>query len=249
MSKENTRWSSKQLRRIAGIWCIEESMRILLIEDYRPLRQSLTKGLREAGFAVDVTGDGEEGLWYATGNEYDVIILDLMLPGMDGLSILRKLRAKGRQCHVLILTAKDTLQDRITGLDLGADDYLVKPFEFKELLARVRALLRRSYRKKNPQIKIKDLRIDLTTQRVWRGHEEIQLTPREYALLEYLAMRVGETVSRMDIWEHVYEFNSSALSNVVDVYIGYLRKKIERPGRPPLIHTVRGRGYTLGAQL
>lgn len=223
-------------------------MRLLLIEDYRPLQQSLTKGLREAGFAVDTTRDGQEGLWYAMGNEYDVIILDLMLPGMDGLSILRKLRTNDRQSHVLILTAKDTLQDRIKGLNLGADDYLVKPFAFKELLARVRALLRRSYRKKNPRIKIQDLRIDLTTQRLWRGREEIQLTPREYALLKYLAMRAGETVSRTDIWEHVYEFNSSASSNVVDVYIGYLRKKIEQPGKPPLIHTVRGRGYILGAQ-
>lgn len=223
-------------------------MRLLLIEDYRPLQQSLTKGLREAGFAVDTTGDGEEGLWYAMGSDYDVIILDLMLPGMDGLKILKKLRAKGRQSHVLILTAKDTLEDRVTGLDLGADDYLVKPFKFRELLARVRALLRRSYRKKNPRIKVQDLQIDLTTQRVWRGQEEIKLTPREYALLEYLAMRAGQTVSRTDIWEHVYEFNSSASSNVVDVYIGYLRKKIDQPGKPPLIYTVRGRGYTLGAQ-
>ena len=223
-------------------------MRLLVIEDYRPLQQSLTKGLREAGFAVDATGDGQEGLWYAMSNDYDVIILDLMLPGMDGLEILKKLRAKGRQSHILILTAKDTLQDRVTGLDLGADDYLVKPFEFKELLARVRALLRRAYRQKNPQIKIRDLRIDLTTQRVWRGHEEIQLTPREYALLEYLAMRLGQTVSRTDIWEHVYEFNSSASSNVVDVYIGYLRRKIEHPGEPLLICTLRGRGYVLGAQ-
>lgn len=223
-------------------------MRLLLIEDYRPLQQSLTKGLREAGFAVDVTGDGEEGLWYATGNDYDVIILDLMLPGMDGLSLLKELRAKGREAHVLILTAKDTLQDRVAGLDLGADDYLVKPFAFEELLARVRALLRRSYRQKNPRIEINDLRIDLTTQRVWHGRDEIRLTPREYALLEYLAMRAGQTVSRTDIWEHVYEFKSAASSNVVDVYIGYLRKKIEQPGKPPVIHTVRGRGYVLGAE-
>jgi len=223
-------------------------MRLLVIEDYRPLQQSLKKGLREAGFAVDITGDGQEGLWYALSNDYDVIILDLMLPGIDGLKILKELRSKGRQSHVLILTAKDTLQDRITGLDHGADDYLVKPFEFRELLARVRALLRRSYRKKNPQIKIKDLRIDLTTQKVWRGRMELELTPREYALLEYLAMRAGEPVSRTDIWEHVYEFNSAASSNVVDVYIGYLRKKIERTGKPPLIHTIRGRGYLLGDQ-
>lgn len=223
-------------------------MRLLLIEDYGPLQKSLAKGLREAGFAVDATGDGQEGLWYAMGNDYDVIILDLMLPGMDGLTILKKLRAKGRQSHVLILTAKDTLEDRITGLDLGADDYLVKPFEFKELLSRIRALMRRRYQEKSPCIKVEDLRIDLTTQRVWRGREEIHLTPREYALLEYLAMRAGQTVSRIDIWEHLYEFKSLTSSNVVDVYIGYLRRKIERPGKPALICTVRGRGYILGAQ-
>jgi DNA-binding response OmpR family regulator len=223
-------------------------MRLLLIEDYRPLRESLAKGLREAGFAVDATGDGAEGLWYARGNDYDVIILDLMLPGMDGLSILQQLRAEGRPNHVLILTAKDTVDDRIAGLDLGADDYMVKPFAFRELLARVRALLRRSYRTKNPRLEIQDLQIDLAAQRVWRGGEEIVLTPREYALLEYLAMRAGQVVSRTDIWEHVYEFNSSASSNVVDVYVGYLRKKIERPDRPPLLNTIRGRGYTLGAE-
>ena len=224
-------------------------MRLLVIEDYRPLQQSLTKGLREAGFAVDTTRDGQEGLWYATGSEYDVIILDLMLPGMNGLEILKKIRTQGRKSHVLILTAKDTVEDRVAGLDLGADDYLVKPFAFEELLARIRALLRRRYLEKNPRIKIKDLLIDLTAQRVWRGRKEIQLTPREYALLEYLAMRVGQTVSRTDIWEHLYEFNSSASSNVVDVYIGYLRGKIERPDKPRLIHTVRGRGYVLGAKV
>ncbi len=223
-------------------------MRLLLIEDYRPLRQSLTKGLHEAGFAVDATGDGKEGLWYVMGSEYDVIILDLMLPGMDGLEILKKMRSEGRKACVLILTAKDTVQDRVVGLDLGADDYLVKPFAFEELLARIRALLRRSYQEKNPCIEIGDPRIDLTAQRAWRGEEEIPLTPREYVLLEYLAMRAGQTVSRTDIWEHVYEFNASASSNVVDVYVGYLRKKIERPGKPTLIHTARGRGYVLGAR-
>jgi len=222
-------------------------MRLLIIEDYRPLRESLAKGLREAGFAVDTAHDGQEGLWYATGGDYDVLILDLMLPGMAGLEILEKLRTKGCKSHVLILTAKDTLKDRVTGLDHGADDYMVKPFAFVELLARVRALVRRSYREKNPMLKIGDLRIDLTRQRVWRGDEEIQLTLREYGLLEYLVMRAGETVSRTDIWEHVYEFNSSASSNVVDVYIGYLRRKIERSGKPALIQTVRGRGYTIGA--
>lgn len=231
---------------LTAAFLVDVKMRLLLIEDYRPLQQSLTKGLREAGFAVDTTGDGQEGLWYAMGNEYDVIILDLMLPGMNGLEILKKIRGGGRESHVLILTAKDTVRDRVTGLDLGADDYLVKPFAFEELLARVRALLRRGYREKNPCIEIKDLRIDLTAQRVYRGRQEIRLTPREYALLEYLAMRAGQTISRTDIWEHIYEFASSASSNVVDVYVGYLRKKIERPNEPALIHTIRGHGYMLG---
>ena len=221
-------------------------MRLLIIEDYVPLQKSLAQGLREAGFAVDVTGDGNEGLWYAVNNDYDVIILDLMLPGMDGLTILEKLRDEGRQSHVLILTAKDTLEDKVKGLELGADDYLVKPFAFEELLARVRALVRRTYRHKHPHIEIEDLRIDLSTQKVFHGGEEISLTPREYALLEYLAMRSGQVVSRTDIWEHVYEFNSSASSNVVDVYIGYLRKKLQQTGQPDLIQTVRGRGYLIG---
>jgi len=222
-------------------------MRVLLIEDYRPLQKSLAQGLGEADFAVDVTGDGKEGLWYATSNDYDVIILDLMLPGMGGLEILKKLRGQGCQSHVLILTAKDTVEDRVKGLNLGADDYLVKPFAFEELLARVRALVRRSYQKKNPRIDIEDLRIDLTTQQVFRDDREISLTRREYSLLEYLAMRVGQIVSRTDLWEHLYEFHSSASSNVVDVYIGYLRKKIDLPSRDSMIRTVRGRGYILGA--
>lgn len=222
-------------------------MRVLLVEDYLPIQNSVAKGLREAGFAVDVTGNGKEGLWYATGNDYDVIILDLMLPGMDGLTILSRIRSESRAAHVLILTAKDTVPDRVKGLDLGADDYLIKPFAFEELLARVRALARRAYRTKNPFLEIGELRIETTSQRTWRGQEEVQLTSREYALLEYLAMRNGEVVSRTDIWEHVYEFNSEADSNVVDVYIGYLRKKIERPGKPSLIHTLRGKGYSLEA--
>ncbi|MBL7189395.1 MAG: response regulator transcription factor [Phycisphaerae bacterium] len=222
-------------------------MRLLLVEDYRPLNQSLTKGLNEAGFAVDSTRDGKEGLWYAMSNEYDVIILDIMLPGMDGLEILKKIRSRGKKSHVLILTAKDTLEDRVAGLDLGADDYLVKPFAFEELVARVRALLRRSYGEKNPCVRVRDLKIDLNTKRVWRGREEITLTPREYALLEYLAMRAGQTISRTDIWEHIYEFRSSASSNVVDVYIGYLRRKLDRSNKPDLIRTVRGLGYRLGA--
>ena len=223
-------------------------MRVLVIEDYEPLRQSLEQGLREAGFAVDVTGDGEEGLWYALGSDYDAIVLDLMLPGRDGLSVLRKLRDEGRGSHVLILTAKDAVADKVRGLDLGADDYLVKPFAFEELLARLRALVRRSYRTKQSEITVEDLHVDVSTQQVTRGGQPVLLTPREYALLEYLAFRAGQVVSRTEIWEHVYEFNSSATSNVVDVYVGYLRKKLEGQGRPPLIHTIRGRGYLLGTR-
>lgn len=222
-------------------------MRLLIVEDYKPLRESLEQGLREAGFAVDAAGEGKEALWFAMSNEYDVIILDLMLPGMDGLTILKKLRSEGCQSHVLILTAKDSLEDKITGLGVGADDYLVKPFAFEELLARVRALVRRAYTKKQTQFTLEDLRIDLSSQKVFISEAEIPLTAREYVLLEYLAMRSGEVVSRSDIWEHVYEFNSSAMSNVVDVYIGYLRKKLKREGKPDLIGTIRGRGYMLGA--
>ena len=221
-------------------------MRLLLVEDYAPLQKSIAKGLREAGFAVDVAGDGKEGLWYALGNEYDAIILDLMLPLMDGLTVLKKLRAKGRRTHVLILTAKTDVPERVAGLDLGADDYLTKPFAFDELLARVRALVRRQYDQKAPIVCIDDLRVDTAAQRVWRGERQISLTAREYALLAYLVRRQGQIVSRTDMWEHVYDFNSAATSNVVDVYIGYLRKKLDDGDRPALIHTVRGRGYTLG---
>jgi DNA-binding response OmpR family regulator len=221
-------------------------MHILLVEDYKPLLDSLSKGLRECGYAVDTAAEGKEGLWYATSGDYDVIILDLMLPGLDGLSILKKVREKNKNTAVLILTARDQVEDRVAGLDAGADDYLGKPFAFEELLARVRALVRRSYAKRKPILHVGDLRIEMSSRRVWRAEEEIELTLREYSILEYLAVRAGETVSRTDIWEHVYEFNSEADSNVVDVYITYLRKKIERPGRPTLLHTRRGFGYMLG---
>lgn len=221
-------------------------MRILLVEDYLPLQQSVRQGLHEAGFAVDATGDGEEGLWYARNNPYDVIVLDVMLPKLDGLSLLQKLRRQNDATHVLLLTAKDTLEDRLSGLNAGADDYLVKPFAFSELLARIHALVRRKYDAKNPTINVGDLHIDSVGRRVWRDDGEVELTAREYALLHYLAVRTGQIVSRTDIWENVYEFHASAASNVVDVYIGYLRKKIEQPGRAVLIHTVHGRGYCLG---
>ena len=221
-------------------------MRVLVVEDYAPLRKSLSQGLRDAGFAVDATGDGDEGLWYATTNDYDVIVLDLMLPGTDGLTILRRLREAGRESHVLVLTAKGDVADRVRGLNLGADDYLVKPFAFAELLARVRALVRRAYDAKDPVLRVGDLEIDTAARSARRGGEPLRLTAREYALLELLALRAGQVVSRTAVWEHVYEFDSEAHSNVVDVYIGYLRRKTERGGRPRLIHTRRGEGYVLG---
>ena len=216
-------------------------MRVLVIEDYRPLRESLTQALTEEGFAVDASGDGTEGLWYATGNPYDAVILDVMLPGIDGLSILKQMRAKGVNTHVLILTARDAVHDRVKGLDAGADDYLVKPFAMDELLSRIRALVRRHYQQKDPVMRIANVTINTATRSVTRADLPVELTAREYALLEYLAMRQGQVVSRAEIWEHVYDFNSDATSNVVDVYIGYLRRKLD----PGLIRTRRGMGYVL----
>jgi DNA-binding response OmpR family regulator len=220
-------------------------MAILLIEDYAPLRQSLEKGLREAGFAVDATGDGEEGLWYAGSKPYDLIVLDLMLPKLDGLSILRQLRQKGDKVHVLILTAKDMLGDRVKGLDLGADDYLVKPFAFEELLARVRALIRRKYDTKSSVVQVADLVIHVRDRTAHRAGAPLDLTAREYAILELLALRAGRVVSRTEIWDHVYDWAEERDSNVVDVYIGYLRRKLEQGGRSRLIQTRRGMGYVL----
>lgn len=222
-------------------------MRVLVVEDYQPICEAVAEGLRDAGFAVDAAADGREGLWLAKSNDYDVIVLDLMLPFVDGITLLRAVRAAGQQACVLILTAKDQLNDRVEGLNAGADDYLVKPFAFEELLARVRTLVRRRYNQPDPVIRIDDLSIDTAARTVRRGDRVVSLTPREYALLEYLATRAGELVTRSDIWEHVYDFHSESHSNVVDVYIGYLRRKIESPNSPKLIHTRRGQGYMLGA--
>ena len=220
-------------------------MRILVVEDFTPLREAIAQGLHEAGFAVDAVANGEDGLWHARSGEHDVIILDLMLPKIDGLTILKTLRAAASPAHVLILTAKDTPEDRIRGLDLGADDYLVKPFVFGELLARVRALIRRKYETHKTLLKIADLEIDLSRRTVHRAAHRIDLSGREYALLEYLALNAGRIVARSDIWQHVYDFNASLESNVIDVYVGLLRKKIQRPGLRKLLHTRRGQGYML----
>jgi len=221
-------------------------MKILVIEDYEPIRSSLAQGLVEAGYAVDATGDGEEGLWFARSGSYDVIILDLMLPTVGGLTILRRLREWKDAVPVLILTAKDTVKDRVRGLDLGADDYLVKPFDFKELLARVRALVRRKYEAKSPAIRVGDLEIDTRTRSVRRAGRPVVLTAREYAVLEFLALRAGQVVTRTELWEHLYAFDAEPESNVVDVYIGRLRKRLEGMKGPRLIHTRRGLGYVLG---
>lgn len=198
-----------------------------------------------AGYAVDSAYDGEEGLWLATGNEYDVVILDLMLPKLDGISVLQQLRASGRDTHVLILTAKDTVPDRVRGLEQGADDYLVKPFAFEELLARVQALVRRSYGAKSNEIAVGDITIDMARRIALRGERDLELRPREYALLELLALRRGELVSRTEIEQHIYDELAEPVSNVVDSAVCLLRKKIDRPGVPSLIQTKRGMGYQL----
>jgi two-component system OmpR family response regulator len=203
----------------------------------------LCNGLQHEGFAVDMTGDGLEGLSYAEVYPYEAIVLDLMLPGMDGLTILKRLRSQGRNTHILILSAKDQLEDRLRGLDLGADDYLVKPFEFEELCARLRALMRRRYQAKNPSIRLGDLTID-TAQRAARlGEQQVTLTRNEYALLEYLAFSRGRVLSRDLLRDQLYTSEADISSNVIDVVICTLRRKIKAAGGTPVIRTVRGQGY------
>ena len=220
-------------------------MRVLFVEDSKRLQTSVARGLRKAGYAVDVAGDGEDGLCRAETNEYDVVLLDLMLPKLDGMSLLRRLRAQGRGTHVLILTAKDAVEDRVGGLQSGADDYLVKPFAFEELLARLQALCRRSYQHKNPRMTIGNLEIDLAARVVSREGKPIDLTPREFMLLEYLALRHGEVVPRAEIEAHIYGEATELMSNAVDSAICTLRKKITPGGASPLIRTRRGMGYVL----
>jgi DNA-binding response OmpR family regulator len=220
-------------------------MRVLLIEDHKPLVRALKQGLEEEGFAVDTASDGPEGDYKARTAEYDVIILDLMLPKEDGLSLLQRWRRNGLKTHVLVLTARGSIEDKVRGLDLGADDYLTKPFELEELLARLRALIRRGHQVKDPIIRVHDLEIDTASRAVKRSGQPIHLTPREYALLEFLAFHRGKVATRSMIWEHLYDEQDESTSNVVDVYIRYLRNKIDKGFDPPLILTRWGEGYLL----
>jgi DNA-binding response OmpR family regulator len=220
-------------------------MRVLLIEDHKPLVRALKQGLEEEGFAVDTAFDGEEGDFKARSAEYDVVILDVMLPKGDGLTLLQSWRRDGMATHVLLLTARSAIEDKVRGLDLGADDYLTKPFELEELLARLRALIRRGHQVKDPVLRIFDLEIDTAARSVKRAGQAIHLTPREYALLQFLAFHRGKVVTRSMIWEHLYDDQDENTSNVVDVYIRYLRNKIDKNFDPPLILTRWGEGYLL----
>ncbi len=220
-------------------------MRLLLVEDHKPLARALRQGLEEEGFAVDLAADGEEADHKAISTSYDVIILDVMLPKKDGLTVLKGWRTAGIQAHVIILSARGALDDKIHGLDFGADDYLTKPFELDELLARIRALIRRGHQVKDPILHIQDLSINTAAKTVKRANKNIQLTPREYGLLEFLAYHRGKVVSRTMIWEHLYDEHDESTSNVVDVYIRYLRNKIDKGFDPPLIITRWGEGYML----
>ncbi len=221
-------------------------MRILLVEDEPSAARFIAKGLREARHAVDVAVNGTTALSQCHENDYDAVILDVMLPGKDGLTVCRELRAGGSDVPVLMLTARDAVEARVEGLDAGADDYLTKPFDFRELLARVRALTRRDRHPLAPdRIEIRHLAIDIPAQRVWSHGREVALTSREYALLEYLARRAGEVLGRAEIAEHVWDEHYDAFSNVVDVYVQRLRRKLDDRDGPSLIRTRRGQGYQI----
>jgi heavy metal response regulator len=220
-------------------------VRILVIEDEPKVASFVRRGLEAEHYEVDVAYDGESGLAQALATEYDLLILDLMLPGRNGLDVLRELRARGRCAPVLLLTARAALSDKVAGLDLGADDYLTKPFEFAELLARVRALLRRGAPSVPPTLTVGDLTLDPATRAVARAGQRIELTSREYALLEFFMRNRGRVLSRPVLAEHVWGLHFDTFTNVIDVYVNYLRRKIDAPFEPKLLHTVRGVGYVL----
>jgi DNA-binding response OmpR family regulator len=220
-------------------------MRILIVEDDQSLHRIILRRLKEEGYMVDGCYDGEDGLYYMTNEEYDSIILDWMLPKKDGVIVLREFRNLGHETPVLMLTAKDSIMDRVAGLDAGADDYLTKPFAFDELLARIRALLRRHNNVKENKLQLGDLVMDLPKHTVHRGDKEIHLTSKEYALLQYFLSNQEQVLTRSQIADHVWDYDFDYDSNVVDVYVRYLRNKIDKGFDVPLIHTVRGYGYVM----
>lgn len=220
-------------------------MRVLVVEDERGVADFIKQGLSEAGYAVDVVNNGLDAWNYILAADYDVIILDIMLPGLNGIKLLKKIRENGIKTPVLILTALDAVDDRVKGLDTGADDYLVKPFAFPELLARIRALLRRPPLQADRVLRVGDLELDVATRRVTRNGKEIKLTPKEFSLLEFLMRHPNQVLTRKQIVEHVWNFDFYGDSNVVDVYIGYLRRKIDNGFSCSLIHTIRGVGYMI----
>ena len=223
-------------------------MRILLVEDDSRIARFVNKGLTEEGYAVDIVTNGEDALFFAGSAPYDLIVLDLLLPKIDGISVCRRLRRKDMKVPILILTAKDSIEDRVTGLNAGADDNLVKPFAFAELLARIRALLRRPPVLNADTLEVGDLAVDVTKHKVARAEEPIHLTPKEYSLLVFMMRNQCQVLSRTQIMEHVWNYDFYAGSNVVDVYIRYLRKKIDEGHEKKLIRTIRGVGYTICGQ-
>jgi heavy metal response regulator len=220
-------------------------MRILVVEDEKKVAEFISHGLAEEGYAVDVSYDGDQGYFLAATNEYDAILLDIMLPKMDGIKLCEMLRTEDIHTPILMLTAKDAIKDKVKGLDAGADDYLTKPFAFEELLARIRALLRKKSLHQGTRFQVDDLVLDTVTHRVTRADKEILLSVKEYALLEFLMRNAGSVVTRAMIAEHVWDINFETFTNVIDVYISYLRNKIDKGQKTKLIHTVRGRGYVL----
>jgi two-component system copper resistance phosphate regulon response regulator CusR len=225
----------------------DAGMRLLLVEDDARIARFVAKGLREQAYAVDVAATGDDALYQAAINTYDLVILDVMIPGRDGFEVCRELRKSGQRMPILMLTARDAVEDRITGLDHGADDYLTKPFEFRELLARLRALLRRSGELRPAKIIVADLVLDTAAQSTFRGGRPILLTAKEYALLEFLARNAGRVIGRAEIAEHVWDETFDPFSNLIEVYINRLRRKIDEQSAKPLLHTRRGAGYVLGS--
>ena len=220
-------------------------MRVLVVEDEPKMAALIRRGLQEEGLAVDVAAKGEDAVWMAGGTEYDAVVLDVMLPGIDGFEVCRRLRGDAVWTPILMLTARDGVEDRVAGLDSGADDYLAKPFSFAELLARLRALVRRGAGERPAKLAVGDLQLDPATRRVWRGADEISLSAKEFALLETLMRRPGEVLSRLQLLDHAWDMDYENRSNVVDVYIRYLREKVDRPFGADTIETVRGVGYRL----